>query len=132
MQNTEATQIFVHTGHNAYEERKLPVASTPSVLYSLPSREIGEWTSVMMPNPGGMRANPNLQPDSRTLWWLGGCKQCGGTVVQAWRIMTSLGAMIPSPLHKTPSPSVLSLAGSPVLYSHRRSVDLVMEAQKRE
>lgn len=75
MQNTEATQILVHTGHNAYEERKLPVASTPSVLYSLPSREIREWTSVMMPDPGGMRADPNLQPDSRILWWLGGCKQ---------------------------------------------------------
>lgn len=68
MQNTEATQIFVHTGHNAYGERKLPVASTPSVLYSLPSREIREWPSVMMPNPGGRIADPNLQPDSRILW----------------------------------------------------------------
>lgn len=43
--------------------------------------------------------------------------------MQAWGIMTSLGAMIRSPLHKAPSPSVLTLAGSPALLSQaaRRS-----------
>lgn len=82
VQNTEATQMFVQTGHDAYGERKLPVASTPSVLYSLPSREIGEWPSVMTPTPGGRRADQTCNQTIESFGRWESVSRSGGAVTQ--------------------------------------------------